>query len=161
MRVAARQRGVNIRGPEGLCGPERWFHGVRLDVLAPCPGVVSGTQPNDASLVLRMTFGHASALFPGDLERRGEARVFDRLQPVTLLKVGHHGSHTSSTEGFLARLAPAVALVSAGNPSPFGHPHRDVLARMAAHRIPVWSTAEHGGVAVTLRRDGTWSASEE
>lgn len=159
MRAVARARGVVVRGPEELCGPRRAFHGVWLEVLEPCPAVRPGDSPNDASLVLRLTFGRASVLLPGDLERVGEARVLSRLVPVTLLKVGHHGSRTSSTPEFLAALAPRVALVSAGHPSEFGHPHSEVVDRFRARGIPLWSTAEHGAVAVTLRADGSFTVS--
>jgi competence protein ComEC len=157
LRAAAHAAGVAVRGPEALCGPPRAFHGVMLEVLSPCEGVRADDPPNDASLVLRLTFGRARVLLPGDLEREGEARLTGALGPVTLLKVGHHGSRTSSTEAFLDALQPRVALVSAGHPSPFGHPHTDVLTRLHARGIPVWSTAEHGAVAVVLRADGSFA----
>jgi competence protein ComEC len=156
MRAMAARRGVRVLGPESLCGAGRPFHGVLLDVLAPCPAVEEGTPPNDASFVLRLRFGAASVLLPGDLERAGEARVLDALGPVTLLKLGHHGSRTSTTDAWLDRLQPRVAIASAGHPSPFGHPHTAVVDRLAARAIPLWTTTERGGVQVTLHRDGTF-----
>jgi competence protein ComEC len=157
MRAAATERGVPVRGPETLCGPPRAFHGAVLEVLAPCPAVVPGTPPNDASLVFRLGFGRASALFAGDVERAGEAALVPRLARVTLLKVAHHGSRTSSTPAFLDALRPRVALVSAGHPSQFGHPHPDVLARLRAGGAAVWATPFHGAIAVTLRADGSYT----
>jgi competence protein ComEC len=156
MRAMAVRREVRVRGPESLCGSGREFHGVLLDVLAPCPAVEDGTPPNDASFVLRLRFGEASVLLPGDLERAGEARVLDALGPVTLLKLGHHGSRTSTTDEWLDRLRPRVAIASAGHPSPFGHPHTVVVDRLAARGIPLWTTTERGGVRVTLHRDGSF-----
>jgi competence protein ComEC len=128
-----------------------------LEVLAPCPGVRAGEPANDASFVLRLSFGRASVLLPGDLERGGEARLLRRLGPVTLLKVGHHGSRTSSTPAFLDVLRPQVALVSAGHPSQFDHPHPEVQARFRGRGIPLYSTAEFGAVAVVLRADGRFT----
>src|SRR5262249_34175254 len=56
---AARERHVPLRRPFELCGPPRAFHGARVEVLAPCPGVREGTPPNDASFVLRIAYGRA------------------------------------------------------------------------------------------------------
>jgi competence protein ComEC len=142
-----------------VCGPGRAFHGAWIEVLAPCPAIVPGTAPNDASFVIRLTFGRSVVLLPGDLEQLGESRVMNRLGPITLLKIGHHGSRTSSSETVIDRLRPRVALVSAGHPSPFDHPSELVLGRFAARSIPVLSTAENGAVSVTLRRDGSFERS--
>jgi competence protein ComEC len=152
---AARRARVPVLGPRELCGSPRWFHGAWLEVLAPCPGVDDATTPNDASFVIRLTYGKASVLLPGDLEREGERRLIARLKAVTALKVGHHGSRTSSTDAFLERLRPRVALVSCGHPSPFGHPHDAVLERFQRRGINLRRTDLSGAVTVTLRADGS------
>ncbi len=152
---AAHDGHVPILGPRELCGPARDFHGARLEVLAPCPGPIDGDTPNDASFVLRLSLGRASVLLPGDIEREGEARVINRLGEVTVLKVPHHGSRTSSTEDFLNRVHPRVAIVSCGHPSPFGHPHPEIVARYAAHGIVLRRTDLSGAVTVTLHPDGS------
>lgn len=150
--TAARQM-VVIRDPSALCGARR-FHGAWIEVLAPCPGADIETPPNDASFVIRLRYGAASVLLPGDLEMHGEKALLSRLGPVTLLKVGHHGSRTSSTAAFLDVLRPRVAVVSSGHPSPFGHPHDEVLDRFAARSIPLRRTDLEGLIAITLRPDG-------
>ncbi len=160
MRSWAGRRNVAVRGPETLCGAPRAFHGVQLEVLSPCPSVIEGTPPNDASFVLRLRFGRATVLLPGDLERDGEQRILDALGPVTLLKLGHHGSRTSSTDALLDRVQPRLAIASAGHPSPFGHPHRAVVERLAARGIPLWTTSERGAVTVTLRESGAFEVGE-
>jgi competence protein ComEC len=152
----ARARGVPVLGPEALCGPPRPFHGATLEVLAPCPAVSPGLGANDGSFVLRLAYGRASVLLPGDLESRGEAQVLQRLSPCTALKAPHHGSRTSSSEALLERVRPRVVLVSAGHPSPFGHPHPEVLARYARRGIAVRRTDLEGAVSVTLHPDGTF-----
>ena len=74
------------------------------------------------------------------------------LQPVTLLKVGHHGSKTSSSQEFLDAVAPQFALISDGYKNSFHHPHPSVLGRLAAHHAEVLRTDERG--LITFRTDG-------
>ena len=150
---AARVHHVPLRSPPSVCGA-RPFHGAWLEVLAPCPAADPETPPNDASFVIRLRYGSASVLLPGDLEMHGEKSLLPRLGPVTVLKVGHHGSRTSSTEAFLLALRPRVAVVSCGHPSPFGHPHDEVLSRFAALHIPLRRTDLEGAITLTLRPDG-------
>ncbi|MFO0608371.1 MAG: DNA internalization-related competence protein ComEC/Rec2 [Polyangiales bacterium] len=152
--AAARRGGARVRGPASLCGPPRPFHGVMLEVLSPCPSARDDTPPNDASFVIRLSYGRASVLLPGDLERDGEAALLASMRPVSVLKVGHHGSRTSTTDAWLDALRPHVALVSCGHPSPFGHPHPEVVARLRARGIDVRRTDLMGAVAVTLHADG-------
>ena len=150
----ASEKHVPVIGPGALCGPPRRFHGAWIEVLAPCPSALDETPPNDASFVIRITVGRASALLPGDLERAGESLILSQLGRVDVLKVGHHGSATSSSDAFLDVLRPRVALVSAGHPSPFGHPHPAVLAAMRRHGVDLRRTDLSGAVTVTLRPDG-------
>lgn len=151
--AAAAGRGVPRREAAALCGA-RSMGAVTVTVLAPCPTMDPGVAPNDASLVLRLDYGRASALLSGDLEAAGERGLLSRLSPVTLLKVGHHGSRTSSTEAYLEALRPRVAMVSSGHPSPFGHPHSVVVERFARRSVPLRRTDQEGQVSVVLRADG-------
>ncbi len=151
---AARERGVPVIEPAALCAGPRPFHGAMIEVLAPCPGPRDETPPNDASFVIRISVGRGSALFPGDLEREGEREILARLGRVDVLKVGHHGSATSSTDDFLGLLRPRVALVSSGHPSPFGHPHGRVVEAMRRYGIELRRTDLDGAVSVTVHPDG-------
>jgi competence protein ComEC len=157
-RERARARGVRVLGPESLCGPPRFFHGATLEVLAPCRRLDEDDSPNDGSFVLRLEYGRSSVLLPGDLETRGERELLPRLRPVTVLKLGHHGSRTSTHERWLRALAPRWAIVSAGHPSPFSHPHPSVLERLARASIPLRSTSDVGMIVVDLFRDGRWES---
>ena len=74
------------------------------------------------------------------------------LHPVTLLKVGHHGSKTSSTEDFLSAVTPQFAFISDGYKNQFRHPHKDVLDRLAEHHVAVFRTDQRG--LLTFRTDG-------
>ena len=91
-----------------------------------------GSAVNDASIVLLGSFEGRRFLLTGDAEAVVEAELVSRgLPTVDLLKVGHHGSRTSTTEELVAAARPRVAVVSVGAGNDYGHPSRDVLARLA------------------------------
>lgn len=85
-------------------------------LLPPAWPADCATDPNECSLTLRIDLGASSVLFTGDAER-GEERALPVDGKVTLLQVGHHGSDTSSSDSFLARVSPRYAVISAGHPS--------------------------------------------
>ena len=105
---------------------------------------------NDDSVVLTMRYDRTMFVFTGDVGRAvedGIARTIDPAQRV-VLKVGHHGSVTSTTDIMLTRLRPTLAVVSAGRHNRFGHPARAVLDRLAAAGAQVLRTDEEGAIAV-------------
>ncbi|MFO0588789.1 MAG: ComEC/Rec2 family competence protein [Polyangiaceae bacterium] len=145
---AARSKGAAIRRPKELCGRPRMFGEARVEVLAPCPDVLADTPANDASLVLRIDFGERSALLVGDAERDAERALLAsgaRLH-ADLLKVGHHGSRTSSSEDFLRAVDPRYAMISCGVRNRFGHPHPAAMERIAATRASVFRTDRGGEI---------------
>ena len=149
-----RARAVPIVRPAEFCGGHT-VGGAHLEVLAPCPDSLFTRSPNDNSIVLRMTFGHRAFLFVGDAEREEEGDLLalpqDRLR-ADVLKVGHHGSRTSSSPAFLAAVGAREAVVSVGPRNRFGHPHPITMAALAASGARVWRT-DHDG-AVTVSTDG-------
>ncbi len=151
----ARRRGVPVVGPKELCG-EHVIGGARVEVLAPCPTFCADRGPNDNSFVLRITYGARALLLVGDTEREEEdillGTASERLR-ADVLKVGHHGSRTSSSPALLAAVAPRHAIVSVGRRNRFGHPHPLTLAALAAVGARVWRTDQDGAVVVTT--DGT------
>jgi competence protein ComEC len=147
----ARARGVRVRGPRALCNAPQKLADVRLTVLAPCPGFDPGYDPNDNSLVLRLDHGKRRFLFAGDAEAHEEAelvRRHGRALAADVLKVGHHGSRTSSTPPWLDRVQPWLAVISAGRGNPFGHPHPQALSHLSRQAAHVLTTAQRGGVRV-------------
>lgn len=152
-------RGVPVVGPETLCGAPRSLGGATLEVLAPCPAHQTGVDANDNSFVFRITHGRRSALFVGDSERDAEhalvEREGDRLG-ADFLKVGHHGSRTSTTQTFLDAVRPRDAAISSGVRNSFGHPHAEVLARLSAAGVRVHRTDQGGSVTWTTDGDRTW-----
>lgn len=111
---------------------------------------------NDDSLVLEIRYGGVSFVLPGDIGADVEAQLAARLQPSPLrvVKVPHHGSGTSSSAGFIAASAPAVAVVSAGRENRFGHPHPQVLERYAAAGVTVLETGRSGAVEICSDGEG-------
>jgi competence protein ComEC len=133
--AALRARGVPILRPSSLCGSPRSVGGAKIEVLAPCPEPVAFVNPNDNSFVIRVTFGRRSALLVGDAERAEEAElVRERSASIRadFLKVGHHGSATSSTAAFVARVGAEDAAISCGVRNRFGHPHPMTLRTLSA-----------------------------
>jgi competence protein ComEC len=133
--------------------------GVVLEFLAPTEDTVDDPgDPNDFSVVLRLGFGRFAALFTGDAPRAVEDRVVASSgsgMRVDVLKVGHHGSDTSTGDSLLSAAAPRVALVSVGQRNRYGHPDADVLARLARHGVRVLRTDVDGSVTVRAHRDGS------
>jgi len=131
------------------------FGGTAIDVLAPLADYVPNDIPkNNDSLVLRIRYGKRVFLLTGDVEKPIENRMLDEneITPIDVLKVAHHGSRTSSTESFLDAANPAFAIISVGTDNSYGHPNRDVLARLSEHHAEVLRTDRNG--LITVRTDG-------
>ena len=131
--------------------------GVELEFLAPDSAwTVALDDPNAASTVVRARYGAVRILLTGDAEAQEEGWLLaanpDAVR-AEVLKVGHHGSRTSSTEGFVDAVAPRLALVSVGSANTYGHPSPDVMRRLAAAGATVLRTDQLG--TVVLRTDGT------
>ena len=139
---------VPIRDPETLCGAPHVHGGARIEVMWPCPRFDAGYDANDNSLVLRITYGRRSFLLMGDAERHTEAALASRLGRIDVVKVGHHGSRTSSTERFVDTTRPWLAVISAGLENRYGHPHGEVLERWSRGADHVARTDLDGSVSV-------------
>lgn len=117
--------------------------GLPLTVVHP---FAAGEGTNEDSLVLAGTFGGATFLFTGDLDRAGEraiAKRYPALRP-TVVKLGHHGSKTATDPTVLRRWAPRLAIISAGRQNRYGHPNRETIATLKRQRVPYLSTQGRG-----------------
>ena len=137
--------------------------GVILRVLNPQPAVAFGDTNND-SVVMRLTYGQVSVLLTADVEREAEERLMASGGDLrsTVLRVGHHGSSTSTTERFLDAVDPAIAVVSAGAGNPYGHPAPEVVRRLEAKigAPGVYRTDLQGEVEVVSDGVSVWVSTE-
>jgi len=122
-------------------------------VLSP-PAQRSGEDLNNNSVVLRISYKTIDFLMTGDLGGEGEEALFKSGYPLDaeILKVGHHGSFSSTSSSFLARVHPESAIISAGVDNPYGHPHQQTLDRLQAAGVTVYRTDFDGTIMV--RSDG-------
>ena len=100
---------------------------------------------NDSSVVLKLSFKESSFLFTGDISGSVEKRLGDEIDS-DVLKVGHHGSKTSTSEGFLEKVSPMIAVISAGRNNSYGHPHPEVLERLKS--IEILRTDTYGDIKI-------------
>ncbi|GGA32622.1 DNA internalization-related competence protein ComEC/Rec2 [Psychrobacillus lasiicapitis] len=115
-------------------------------------------EGNNDSLVLSMQNRYFHGLFMGDVEKEGELELVSRypeaLKDITLLKIGHHGSKTSSEQSFLELTDPAVSIITAGFGNRFGHPHQEVVDRLDELQIPFFQTGREGTIEVEITKGG-------
>lgn len=112
--------------------------------------VISNTYPdeNDSSLVLYSTIYDKRLLFMGDASIKSEEYILDNydISDIAILKVGHHGSRTSSSEEFIDKVNPTYALISAGVDNKFNHPHKEVIERLEENGSIIYNTQINGMV---------------
>ncbi len=153
LRIKAEALGVRLmaRG----AGERFRLGGAEFEVLAPSRGSAALAEPqNDDSLVLRVAHGSHSFLLTGDA---GKAVEYDllaegRAAHADVLKVGHHGSRTSTSGEFLEAVRPSFAVISAGSGNTYRFPHREVLERLRERNAAVYRTDNRG--LITIRTDG-------
>ncbi|BDH62359.1 DNA internalization-related competence protein ComEC/Rec2 [Lysinibacillus sp. PLM2] len=151
MLTEAKKRRIPIK--EQMAGTKWQVGGITFHYLWPSDIEYEG---NDDSLVLYVKNGSFRALFVGDLELEGETGVlqkYPQIQNIQLLKVGHHGSKTSSSQSFLSRLKPSLSIISAGKDNRYGHPHIEVMERFQSLGLKTLNTAVEGTIEITVGED--------
>lgn len=118
-----------------------------IDIL----GVNDGSDTNNTSIVLKITYGSTSFIFTGDAERETEQAILNRGADLsaTVLKVGHHGSDTSTTYPFLREIMPEYAIISVGEGNSYGHPTDNNLSRLRDADVTVYRTDLNGDIYLT------------
>jgi competence protein ComEC len=129
--------------------------GVRADVIGPPTDLEGGlfSEINDNSVAILLTYGTARILLAGDAEANEEEYMANGpyTGPLTILKVTHHGSNTSSTPLFLSRFPPRVAVIQCGVDNPYGHPTPETLDRLQRAGAKVFRNDEDGDVIATIQ----------
>jgi competence protein ComEC len=126
---------------------------LRVLVLSP-PEDQSVEDLNANSVVLRISYGTIDLLMTGDIDKEGEEALIRSGYPLDaeILKVAHHGSSSSTSPAFLARVRPETAVISVGEDNPYGHPHTETTNLLEESGVNVYRTDRHGTILV--RTDG-------
>jgi len=153
-RLVAEAQALGIKVVRHWEGDEFQLGAAKVDVLFPPQNWPVGVEPkNNDSMVLQVSYGGTSVLLEGDAEKAVELRIASLHHPkADLLKVGHHGSNTSTTPEMLQSVKPSFAVISVGFRTSFGLPKADVLQRLQNSGVHVYRTDLNG--AVTFYLDG-------
>lgn len=109
------------------------------------PNADSYEDLNNYSAVLKLTYGQTSFLFTGDAEKTSEDQIRSNIK-CDVLKVGHHGSSSSTTKNFLKKTEPKYAVISCGEDNSYGHPHTETLQRLNSRSIKTYRTDLNGTI---------------
>jgi len=150
--LLAEAAGLHIRIRSFRAGDAFTFGDTKIEVLAPFRNYQPGAEPaNNDSLVLHMAYGATSVMLEGDAEEPIEqAMLAEPDLKSTLLKVGHHGSTTSTRPAFLARVAPQWAVISCGFHNRYGHPRPEVLEELESAHVRTSRTDANGASCFVL-----------
>jgi competence protein ComEC len=107
-------------------------------------------EGNESSAVVKICQDGKSILFTGDATEEIEMSTLDKQIASNVLKLSHHGSRTSSAREFLQKVNPQLTIISAGRKNRFGHPHKEVLARLSALGLPYVRTDLEGAIKVVF-----------
>ncbi|APQ78323.1 MBL fold metallo-hydrolase [Clostridium botulinum] len=120
-----------------------------LDFLAPVKDNYENT--NDSSAVVKLTHGNTKFLFTGDAEKTSEKDILNSNEDLSsnVLKIGHHGSHSSSSKEFLDKIDPKIAIISCGKNNDYGHPHKETMKELNKRNIEVYRTDIDGNIVLT------------
>lgn len=124
--------------------------GARMEALSPTENMLGKEVKNlnNTSLVIKLVYKNKAFLFVGDIEEEMEKALLGENLKADVLKIGHHGSDTGSTEAFLKAVDPEIAVISLGKNNQFGHPHKQVLKRLEKLGIKVFRTDLGGNVRI-------------
>lgn len=137
-----------------MATPDKTFKVGELNCTILAPISTSYTELNNYSVVIRADYGETSVLFTGDAETHSEEEMLERYRfkgtlDCDILKAGHHGSDTSSSQAFLDAVTPVHAVISVGEGNTYDHPKQEILARYEAMRITIHRTDKEGSIVFT------------
>lgn len=135
-----------------------FFDGVKFNVLGPVKVIKDQKENSDFnnnSIVGRLTYGSFSMMFTGDAEQEEEKTILGKGGTLKsdVLKVGHHGSRTSTSPAFLKAVSPKNAFISCGQGNDYGHPHKVTIDKLEKAKVQIYRTDRNG--TVTLTSDGS------
>lgn len=128
---------------------------IYLEILHPESHYVS-VDSNDQSIVAKLVYGNTCFILTGDASKEVEMKIVNKYKETIdcdVLKVGHHGSHTSTESQFVAAVSPTYAIISAGKDNKYGHPHKETIETLQKFGADIKNTAELG--SISLWSDGS------
>ena len=151
----------DIMFTEGRAGMKRDLGGgAEMKIIHPTSP--SSSHLNNASIVARVTFGDVSFMFTGDAEQGAESQILNRDYELNsdILKVGHHGSNTSTTSPFLSAVSPSTGIIMCGTGNTYGHPHEETLVKLTNAGVDIYRTDTQGTIVIST--DGlTYDVSQQ
>ena len=125
-----------------------WLGDATVQILSPSK---QDEDLNNMSIVLKVVYGETKFIFQGDAEKTVEKQLLnsDFDLDADIIKLGHHGSNTSSTDKYLKAVNPKYAIISCGADNSYGHPHDEVIERLKKNNIGFYVTAQTGDITVT------------
>ncbi|MBR5155489.1 MAG: MBL fold metallo-hydrolase [Clostridia bacterium] len=135
---------------------------LKISVLHPNQGGFSSENDNNNSMVLKVEYFDTTILLTGDLEVEAEEILVKKYDlEADILKLGHHGSSTSTSDGFIEEVNPTYGIISAGQGNRYGHPHYEVLNRLDDNDVMIFRTDKDGDVTFHLSEKGIESIKTE
>lgn len=136
---------------------------LKIDVLWPQREQITDNVLNNNSIVAKVIYNNFSILFTGDIEKVAEENIIREYKDTNLLtsniiKIAHHGSKTSSTEGFLNLVNPKIALIGVGRDNKFGHPNEETIQRLKNMKVKIYRTDEMGEITIKINKKGMVNA---
>ena len=121
-----------------------------FELRVECPPITENEETNDGSMIVKIADGPASAVLTGD----APSKVEDEVEPLgdwhaEIMKAGHHGSHTATSEGWIESVRPEYAIISCGKNNRYGHPHKEVIDRLREDHVKICRTDREGDIVFT------------
>lgn len=130
---------------------------MKIQIIWPKLEQIKENVLNNNSIVAKLVYKNFSMLFTGDIEEVTEKQILEEYKNsnilrANVLKVAHHGSKTSSTQSFLEKVKPQIALIGVGKNNTFGHPNLEVLKRIQNLNCKIYRTDEMGEISLNINR---------
>lgn len=130
---------------------------MKIQILWPKKEQIQENILNNNSIVAKLVYKNFSMLFTGDIEETAEQQILEEYKNsnilrANVLKVAHHGSKTSSTQSFLEKVNPQIALIGVGKNNIFGHPNFEVLQRLQNMNCKIYRTDEMGEISLSINK---------
>ena len=136
------------------------FNNAKIDILYPDNEIINDNAKNNNALVCKLIYNNFSMLFTGDIEEIAEKKILKLYEKnkeklrADVLKVGHHGSKTSSSYDFIKTVSPKIALIGVGKDNNFGHPNLGVIERLEKSGATIYRTDYMGEIELSIKSNG-------